>query len=229
MMKTANEIRRSAAWLAPLALAATLAACQPSGEKLGTLTGPMPEAPPQVVVRDQTHHLAVRLPDSGPIGSVDWYRIDHFLGDAAHGRPENVRLTIAGNASPGMIDLVIRHAFAFGYADNKIVVAPPTAGGRYRLTLDLTARTSVAILPNCPQTTHLNLIDRDNRVSSDWGCSSISNLEIQVADPHDLVRGQSGGETDSVMTTAAIQRMQTDKLKKLDAVSSMSTGGGGSQ
>jgi type IV pilus biogenesis protein CpaD/CtpE len=230
MMNTTNGIRRTA-WLAPLALAVALAACQPSGEKMGTLTGPMPEAPPRVVVQDQVRHLAIRLPGNGAIGDTDWWRIDHFLGGAARGRPENVRLTIAGDASPAIIDLIIRHAFAFGYADNKIEVAPPTGrAGRYRATLELTARNSVAILPNCPQTTHLNLIDHDNQVSSDWGCSSISNLEIQVADPHDLVRGEGGGETDSIMTTAAILRMQNDKLKKLDSASSTTpTSGGGGQ
>ena len=234
-MTRADRIRRGAAFV-PLAFVLALAACEPKGDEMGTLTGPMPQAPPQVVVRDQERHLNVDLRGSAALDAAEWAHIDRFLGSAAPGRPDTVRLLIAGNASPAAIDLVIRHAFAMGYAENKIKVAPPAyapAGGPMKLAL--TTSVSVAILPNCPQTQHLNIIDGDNRVGSDWGCSTVSMLELQVADPHDLVRGESGGETDSVMTTAAIRRLQTDKLKKLDAATSTSAvtggaaGGGGSQ
>ncbi len=231
-MTTYHRIRRGAAF-APLAFVLVLAACEPKGDEMGTLTGPMPEAPPHVVVRDQERHLKVELRGNAAVDDAEWVRIDHFLGDAAPGRPDTVRLLISGNASPGAIDLVIRHAFAMGYVENKIKVAPPTygpGGGPIRLTL--TANVSVAILPNCPQTQHLNIVDSENRVASDWGCSYVSAMELQVADPHDLVHGQDGGETDSRMTTAAIHRLETDKLKKLDTISSTSpvaqgTGGGG--
>lgn len=229
-MKTANGFRRTAR-LVPLALILALAACEPSADEMGSMNGSMPQTPPPVVVRDQQRHMAIDLPANGAINRADWVRIDRFLGDAAPGRPDTVRLTVAGDASPAVIDLVLRHALAFGYADNKIEVAPPTGmGGGHRMTLKLTSRVSVAVLPNCPQTQHLNIIDSDNRVSSDWGCASVSNLELQVADPHDLVQGQSGGQTDSVMTTAAIRRLETDKLKKLEGASSTaspSAGGGG--
>jgi pilus assembly protein CpaD len=232
MMNTANRFWRTAR-LMPLAFGLALAACEMTGEDMGTKTGAMPEAPPPMVVRDQQHHLAIDLPASGAIGAGQWSRIDRFLGDGAPGRPDTVRLTIAGDASPAVIDLVIRHAFAFGYAENKIEVAPPTRMGHgHRMRLELTAKTSVAILPNCPQTSHLNIIDRENRVSSDWGCATVSYLELQVADPHDLVRGENSGMTDSVMTTAAIKRLQENKLKKLDAAASTApaaAAAGGSQ
>ncbi|HEX4112480.1 MAG TPA: CpaD family pilus assembly lipoprotein [Stellaceae bacterium] len=217
--------------LMPLAILAALAACEPTGEKMHTLTGPMPSAPPPVVVRDEQRHLVVDLPANGAIGAADWARIDQFLRAAAPERPETVRLTVAGDASPAVVDLVIRHAFASGYVENKIAVAPPTGGYRgHGMVLRLTSRTAIAVPPNCPQTAHLDIIDGDNLVASDWGCASVSNLELQVADPHDLVRGQGGGETDSVMTTAAIRRLETDKLKKLDTSSTtQSTSAGGGQ
>jgi pilus biogenesis lipoprotein CpaD len=216
--------------LLPLALLAALAACEPNGEKMHTLNGPMPQVPPPVVVRDEQRYLSVAVAANGTIDAAEWARIDRFLRAAAPDRPETVRLTIAGDASPALVDLVIRHAFAFGYAESKIAVAPP-AGDRGRGgALRLISRTAIAIPPNCPQTAHLNIIDGDNRVNSDLGCSFISALELQVADPHDLVHGQDGGETDSVMTTAAIHRLETDKLKKLDTSSTtQSTSAGGGQ
>jgi pilus biogenesis lipoprotein CpaD len=229
MMKTPTMTLRLSRLL-PLAILAALAACEPNGEKMHTLTGPMPDAPPPVVVRDEQRNLLVNLPASGAIDAAQWARIDQFLRDASPDRPETVRLTIAGDAAPETVDLVIRHAFAFGYAENKIAVTPPTAARGHGMVLRLVSRTAVPVPPNCPQTAHLNIIDGDNRVASDWGCSYVSNLEVQVADPHDLVRGQNGGETDSVMTTAAIRRLETDKLKKLDVSSTtQSTVAGGSQ
>lgn len=228
-MRTGLRFSR-AARLAPLLLALALAACERSGDEMGTNTGPMPQTPPPFVVDDQTRHLAVNLPPDGVLNRAQWTRIDRFLGDAAPGRPDTVRLTIAGDVPPPVVDLVIHHAFAFGYAENKIHVAPPRRVERGRgMVLELTSRAAIAVLPNCPQTAHLNIIDGDNRVASDWGCSTVAAFDLQVADPHDLVRGQDGGETDSIMTTAAIKRLQTDKLKKLDTSSSTTsvTGGGG--
>jgi type IV pilus biogenesis protein CpaD/CtpE len=233
MMTRATRFRRGAAF-APLAFVLALAACEPSGDEMGTKTGPMPQAPPQVVVRDQERHLDVELRGNAAIDAREWARIDRFLGNAAPGRPDTVRLVIAGDASPGAIDLIIRHAFAMGYAENKIKVAPPDhmPGGR-AMRVELTTNVSVAILPNCPQTQHLNIIDGENQVASDWGCATVSMIELQVADPHDLVRGEGGGQTDSVITTAAIRRLETDKVKKLDAPTSTSSvaggGGGGGQ
>ena len=226
-MRTGFRVPRATAF-APLVLALALASCERSGEEMGTNTG-MGQAPPPIVVHDQTRHLAVDLPTNGAVNRAQWMRIDRFLADAAPGRPDTVRLTIAGDAAPPVIDLVIRHAFAFGYAENKIKVAPPRRMDRNRgMRLELTSRAAIAELPNCPQTTHLNIIDGDNRVASDWGWSSVAALELEVADPHDLVRGQRGGETDSVMSTAAIKRLQTDKLKKLDTSSSTASVTGGS-
>ncbi|MGH6980590.1 MAG: CpaD family pilus assembly lipoprotein, partial [Stellaceae bacterium] len=100
------------------------------------------------------------------------------------------------------------------------------AGAR-RDTLALTTRVYEAVLPNCPQTSHINIIDGDNTVSSDWGCATVSMFDMQVADPRDLLHGRNGGMTDSVMTTAAIRRFQTDKLKQLDSESTTSAPGGG--
>lgn len=229
-MKTSTMSPRLARLL-PLALLAALAACEPGGEKMHTLTGPMPEAPPPVVVRDVERHLVVDVAPGGAVDPVDWDRIDRFLRAASPDRPETVRLTVAGDAPPAAIDLILRHALAFGYAENKIAVIPTGRRDGRGMVMRLTSRTAVPVFPNCPQTAHLNIVDGDNRVASDWGCAYVSNLELQVADPHDLVRGQAGGETDSAMTTAAIHRLETDKVKKLDTAgttnSSIPNSGGG--
>lgn len=231
-MNTADQIGRPLRLL-PLALAIALAAatagCEPTGQEMGTLTAPMPQAPPPMVVQEQQRHLTVDL-YNGVVGAGEWGRIDRFLAGAAPDRSDTVHLVVAGDAPPRTTALVIHHALAFGYLENKIAVMPAGMPGP-RAALRLTTRVAVPVLPNCPQTAHLNIIDSDNRIASDWGCSTVSMMELQVADPHDLVRGEAGGETDSVLTTAAIHRLQTDKVKKLENTSSTSSvqSGGGAQ
>lgn len=216
--------------LLPLALAIALAAatagCEPTGKEMGTLTAPMPQAPPPMAVHEQQRHLTVDL-SNGLIGSAEWGRIDSFLAGAAPDRSDIVHLVVAGDAPPRVTSLVIRHALAFGYVENKIAVLPGGMPGP-RATLRLTTRVAQPILPNCPQTAHLNIIDSANQVSSDWGCSTISAMELQVADPHDLIHGEAGGETSGVLATAAIHRLETDKVKKLDAAPSTASVSGGS-
>lgn len=228
-MHTADKIARPLRLL-PVALAIALAAatagCEPSAKDMGTETAPMPQAPPSMTVQEQQRHLTVSLYE-GTVGAGDWSRIDSFLAAAAPDRSNTVHLVVAGDAPPRVTALLIHHAMAFGYLENKIAVIPEGMPGA-RQTLRLTTRVAVPVLPNCPQLGHLNIIDGDNRVASDWGCASVSAMELQVADPHDLVRGEAGGETDSVLTTAAIHRLETDKVKKLDNTSSTATVQGGS-
>lgn len=227
-MNTADKIARPLRLL-PLALAFALAAaaggCEPSGKELGTLTAPMPQAPPAMAVREQQRHLTVDL-YGGAVDAAEWRRIDSFLAGAAPDRSDTVHLVVAGDAPPRVTALLVHHALAFGYLENKIAVIPGGMSGS-RATLLLTTRVAVPVLPNCPQTAHLNIIDGENRVASDWGCSTVSMMELQVADPHDLVRGEAGGETDSVLTTAAIHRLEVDKVKKLDSTSSTASVSGG--
>jgi pilus biogenesis lipoprotein CpaD len=216
--------------LSPLLLAGMLlAACEPSAKMMGTLRGPMPQTPPPIVVRDQHRSLAMDLPPNGALSPSERRRIAVFLHGSAEGRPDAVHLTIAGNPSPPVIDEVVREAFEMGYDENRISVAPPRMmGNGRRMSLELTTAAYVPVLPNCPNTAHLNLIDGNNLVSSDLGCSVISDLELQVANPRDLVQGEGGGEADSAMTTAAITRLQSDKVKKYIGSSSTTSIGGGS-
>lgn len=226
----ARSMARCMRWLLPVVAVAALAACEPSSKRMGTQTGPIAKVPPKVVVRDQHHHMTVMLRPNGTIADADWARIDGFLATAAAGRADTTRLTIAGAPPPAVIDQLVRHAFAIGYDENRIRITPPRRPGIHgRRNVELATEAFIPVLPNCPNTSHVNTIDGDNRVSSDWGCATISDLELQVADPHDLVEGESGGETDSVVTTAAIVRLQTDKLKKLNTQSttSSSAAGGG--
>lgn len=214
-----------------VAFAFAVAACEPSARDMDALTGPMPEAPPAIAVRDTVHHLSLAETD-GILREADWRKIDDFLTGAAAERPQTAHLAIAADAMSRNIGTVIRRAVGLGFERDNITTLALTGGDattHKRHSLVLTVRRYAAVLPNCPQSAHLNLIDGDNMVSSDWGCATISTYGLQVTDPRDLMRGRAGAETDAVLTTAAIRRLETDKVKKLNNLSTTPASSGANQ
>ena len=54
-----------------------------------------------------------------------------------------------------------------------------------------------------------------------------ANLVLMAANPADLVRGSSDNRTNGALAAAAVDRLETGKLKHLQVVASGSLGGGG--
>jgi pilus assembly protein CpaD len=210
--------------LLALSLAASLAACETSADFMGMNDSYRP--PPPLTARDHTQRLTVSVPRNGEIAELDWRRIDAFLLANIADRPDALHLTIAGDPALGT-GAIARRAAALGVRDDRIEFAPPNTAPGAGSKVELIAKVYVAVLPNCPITDHLDTIDGDNKLNSDWACATTSNLELMVADPRDLVRGESGGETDSALTTAAITRLQTDKVKKLESSTTTAAPGAG--
>ena len=198
---------------------AALAACDGPDSDHPFATAMPPDGPP-LQARQTMSRLALTLPRDGDMTGAEWQKFDVFLSAAANGKPEAVHMVITGDPSPKVRNALIRGAMERGVELNKIELAPPApANGVRVMHVELIAKTYTAVMPNCPNQERLDTIGNDNRVSSDWGCSTASNLSLQVADPRDLVEGESGGATDAALTTAAIVRLQTDKVKKLDTTS----------
>ncbi len=55
----------------------------------------------------------------------------------------------------------------------------------------------------------------DAQSSSNFGCSNEANLRAMVDDQRDLVLGRATGGPDAIVEAAAINRLRTDKVKKL--------------
>lgn len=214
--------------LVALLLFAVLAACDSMDGDKPVQAVTLPDGPPFEVRQTQTH-LALTLPRDGDMTGLEWQKFDAFLAAAANGNPQAVHIVIAGDPSPKLRNALIRGAMERGVELNKIELAPPAPNGSRLTHVDLIAKTYAAVMPNCPNTSYLDNIGNDNRVSSDFGCSTSSNLALQVADPRDLVEGESGGTTDSALTTAAIVRLQQDKVKKMNSSPFGLLGGGNAQ
>ena len=53
------------------------------------------------------------------------------------------------------------------------------------------------------------------RTPSNFGCAEITNFGMMVANPRDLVRGRSLGDSDGTVIAAGVERYRKDKIKEL--------------
>jgi pilus assembly protein CpaD len=106
---------------------------------------------------------------------------------------------------------------AGGYGDGTVREAIASAAGRYGLLLGETppvtagsvdpgtvrvivSRTTASV-PGCPNWSGSSL----SATSPNYGCAINSNIAAMVADPNDLVLGQTGSGTDQRATTRAVR------------------------
>ena len=110
--------------------------------------------------------------------------------------------------------------------------APVTAGyvqpGQARIVL---TRSSASV-PNCPNWSAKSDANYNNAISPNYGCAVNGNLAAMIANPEDLIRGQTGtGETIVTTSTKAIQTYRNQEptgAGGLPTVDSKGGGGGGS-
>ena len=92
----------------------------------------------------------------------------------------------------------------------------------YRIGRSVLAVASVLVLAGC--------MDRDPYRRTDvWrptGANS-SNIAAQVANPNDLIRGQSGARATSAAQVLAVDRIVTDQARPLNPSAPAGGGGGG--
>lgn len=80
--------------------------------------------------------------------------------------------------------------------------APMTAGEVQPGTVRVVVSRTMASVPNCPNWTGPG---GPSSTSPNYGCAINSNLAAMVADPNDLVLGQTGSGTDPATTSRAIR------------------------
>ena len=110
-------------------------------------------------------------------------------------------VTDAGYYSPSLgediANVVARHGLLVG--EDSSAVAGSAPDGSVRLIV----RRTTATVPGCPDWSKKAETDMELGTSSNFGCGVNSNLAAMVANPEDLVRGQT---TDSELRTATSNR-----------------------
>ena len=114
-------------------------------------------------------------------------------------------------------------SYGMRLADRAPITNAPLAAGMVRVVVSR----STATVPGCPDFTRSGSSEFEGSTTSNFGCASSASLAAMVADPLDLVRGQTGnGTADPITSGRAI-----DTYRKAaptgagNAVKSESTGG----
>jgi pilus assembly protein CpaD len=175
------------------------------------------------------HHYVYVARGSGNLSATEQSNLTRFIADQADGRPAAVHVELIGPANGAELAPLNRALIAEGVDPGKI---QPNAGrpadGQVpaaragMVAIDVATERWRPVLPTCPDHSRLSNLDGTNPNSANFGCSFSTNLSLMVADPRDLVQGQTGGHTDAGLTTAAIDRLEQDKIKAIQQTSSKS-------
>jgi pilus assembly protein CpaD len=176
-----------------LALSTALAACAGSNAKTGVEPNRSLYSLNQPVV-ERTDYVMDLASQGGLSGTererlVGWFRsLDLDYGDRIH---------VEEPYESGGRDAVARVAAEYGLLLSE--GAPVTAGQVQPGSLRVIVSRSRAHVPNCP---NWDMPGGPSSTSSNYGCAVNSNLAAMVADPSDLVLGQSGSVSGDAHTGA---------------------------
>lgn len=132
------------------------------------------------------------------------------------------RLFVENGAGDDARDDVARVASEYGLLLHE--GAPVTAGTVQAGTVRVIVSRSTASVPGCPNYTKTT---GAGSTSANYGCAVNSNLAAMIADPSDLVLGQTGdGPTDAATATKAIKVYREAKPTGTEGLRNTVTRGG---
>ena len=137
------------------------------------------------------------LPASdGGLSAAERGRLDHWFQSLGLGYGDHIFVDEGVGYGSGRRD-VARTAAEYGILLSE--GAPVTAGAVPAGTVRVIVSRSVASVPNCP---NWSARRGPSSVSSNYGCALNSNFAAMIADPNDLVLGQSGSVTGDANTSS---------------------------
>ena len=107
--------------------------------------------------------------------------------------------------------------------------APVTVGQLGPGTVRIVVTRMTASVPNCPDYSRQYQPDYSASTSSNFGCATNTNLARMVANPGDLVRGQSGSAVADPTTAGRAVQVYRDAKPTAGAPLPAANAGGGSQ
>jgi pilus assembly protein CpaD len=177
---------KSSAALAGLAIAAS--ACAPHTDRLTPRGNTSMYSLNQPVVQRTDYVLDVS--SAGGILASEQQRLAHWFETLRLGYGDRVSIDEAG----GYSDPAARQAVADVAAEFGLLLAdgaPITAGGVQPGSVRVIVSRTTASVPGCPNWAD-PIIGAPERMSANYGCATNSNLAAMIADPNDLVLGQTG-------------------------------------
>jgi pilus assembly protein CpaD len=156
----------------------------------------------QPVVSHAVFTYDVQSGPGGDLTAMEARRLDEWFASIGLGYGDQVAITTdATYSSPALreaiADVVARHGMLVGEDSSASAGAAPQGSVR------LVVRRATASVPGCPDWSDKPETDQQMGASTNFGCGLNGNLAAMIANPEDLVRGQS---TDSDLRTATSNR-----------------------
>ncbi|HEX8442133.1 MAG TPA: CpaD family pilus assembly lipoprotein [Allosphingosinicella sp.] len=183
------------------ALALGTAACGPETNRLTPVSNPSIYSVNQPVVQTTNYVFDLSSAGAGLPASEQGRLADWFEGlDLRYG--DRVYVQDAGYYGAARDDVAsVVGNFGLLLSDGAPVTAGPVAPGAVRV---IVTRASASV-PGCPIWED-PLVGAPEQTSTNFGCATNSNLAGMIADPNDLVRGQtSRGDRDFVTGTKPVR------------------------
>jgi len=167
-------------------------------------------------------HDMTFAPGSTAVSATERSKLVAFLDRHAVDHSDDLYVDADGLGNDGLgrgrraaIEKVLRHEHL------RLTDAPAPAGGAApqpgRVTL--TIGRYIVVPPNCPDWRKPSQFDPNNTVSSNFGCATEANLGLMIADPRDLIVGQSIGPGEGGRNAATVARYRAGKVPKAKAQS----------
>ena len=155
----------------------------------------------QPVVSHTAFTYDVQAGPDGALTASEARRLDDWFMSIGLGYGDQVAIVTDGYSTPslrdGIADVVARHGMLVGEDSSAAAGAAPDGNVR------LIVRRATASVPGCPDWSGKAETSMNLGGSSNYGCGVNGNLAAMIANPEDLVRGQS---TDSDLRTATSDR-----------------------
>ena len=108
-------------------------------------------------------------------------------------------------------------------AEDRVVTNAPVVPGGVRVVVSRVK----ASVPGCPDWSRNSTFEPDNNTSSNYGCATNSSLAAMIANPEDLVHGQSDTGHDQTRSAKAIDAFRRAVPSGTGGGSVQSAGGTG--
>lgn len=190
-------MRKHLVLIAALAPALAVGACTGPGTQNRSL-----ESVHQPVVA-QTDYVFDVATNGSVLAPGEAQRLAGWMTSMRLGYGDHVAIGDPGNHASGAHDQIAAQVARYGLlvADDAPVADAPVPPGTIRVVI----RRMKATVPGCPDFSRVGQPDFQNHTGSNQGCAINANLAAMVANPMDLVRGQSAsGLTDTAAATKAI-------------------------
>lgn len=168
-------------------------------------------------------HPAAFAPASATLAPGEAESLASFLDSAAVMPDDHVYLVTAGDdrLTAQRIGSLSRQLARRGIGASVLPASDKEAGPDQIL---VKVERYVVTPPSCPDWTKSPLENHENAVASNFGCATVTNLGLMVADPRDLVVGRPLGPEEGDPALLAVERYRAGKPKDLPGSGS---GGGG--